>query len=743
MKFKFYISFLFTLISILSKAAPGDTTWVQAQTNLQLNYYNNFDTTIAFPANNGKTYRKIIMVFTLGKYQCPAGSQYCGDWDYTIQNYLMTKTDTFELGRLITPYANASYPRTPWTWTQPYYFDVTDFYPNLHDSATIRLLYSGYSGGFTANIKFAFIEGTPPRYVIDVKHLWGGSFAYGDTSNPIANHLPTVKVPVPLGTQYAEAKFTATGHGSDNLDCMEFCSKYYKFLSNSTLVSQNVLWRSNCGSNELYPQSGTWVYNRANWCPGDYVYPNIHKLPSVTPGTITNVGVTFQPYTSSGGASFTIESALFFYGPYNNNLDASIEGIVSPSNDENNWRENPLCGKPVIQVRNSGATNITSISFQYGLKGQTLQTYTLSGVTILPMVDTTITLPELGIITTLAASNSNVFTVNIAQVNGVQDNYQLNDTMTSVFATAPDWPSSFTVTIESNDNTQTSWEIVDMTGAVVKQRSPAKPNTTYTDQIQNLASGCYELKVTDAGCDGLYWWANTAQGQGYIKVTETTGSLIHLTNGLPDYTADPQESQDFGCGFNQFFRIGNVLPVDLLSFTGKRGDNVNMLYWETTKEINANHFDLEFSTDGIRFNTVSTIKADGSADVTSYYHASHSPSTPANTYYYRLKMVDNSGDYKYSSTVILSNNVESTGIANVFPNPFNDKINFSITTATQQNATALIYDVSGKVVKESNIVLKQGINNLSIDELLGLYKGVYLLTINIGDKRYFQKIIKG
>src|SRR6185503_10753464 len=106
-----------SLLSAKSLANPGDTTWVQAQNDVQLDWYNDFDTPVNFPAGT-VSYRKIIMVFTLGKYQCPAGTQYCGDWDYTVQNFLMTPTDTFELSRLITPYANASYPRTPWGWKQ-------------------------------------------------------------------------------------------------------------------------------------------------------------------------------------------------------------------------------------------------------------------------------------------------------------------------------------------------------------------------------------------------------------------------------------------------------------------------------------------------------------------------------------------------------------------------------------------------------------------------------------------------
>ena len=161
------ISFLLSLQGV--KAAPGDTTWVQANNISKLDHYGAFDTLVNFP-NGSKTYQKILMVYTLGNYACPPGTQYCHQWDYTITNYVLTNTDTLEISRYITPYAGTS-TRFPATWQHNYYFDVTDYYNQLKNSATIRTFYSGYSWGFTANIKFAFIEGLPPRNVLVFQKL--------------------------------------------------------------------------------------------------------------------------------------------------------------------------------------------------------------------------------------------------------------------------------------------------------------------------------------------------------------------------------------------------------------------------------------------------------------------------------------------------------------------------------------------------------------------------------------------
>lgn len=544
------------LTAAKSVANPGDTTWVQAQNDVHLDYYNDFDASVNFP-DGSVSYRKIIMVFTLGKYQCPSGTQYCGDWDYTVQNFLMTPTDTFELSRLITPYADESYPRTGWAWKQRYYFDVTDYYPVLKNNATIRLSYHNYSGGFTGNIRFAFIEGTPPRNVTGIKRLWHGAFPFGNASDPIENYLPATDVAVPAGTQQGDMKFTVTGHGSDGTGCSEFCSKYYQVYTNGNLTEQKTIWKNDCGSNNLYPQSGTWIYNRAGWCPGELVDPNIHKLGNASPGGNMNVDVNFQTYNNTGAASYIIESALFFYGGYNKSLDASVENIIAPSDYEGNFRSNPICGNPVVVIRNTGATTINTVSFQYGVAGQTLQTYTATGLSLAALKDTTLMLPNLTALSSLAAGTVNRFEVTILQVNGSVDGYALNNSMKTSFVTAVEWPGQFAVVIRTNRNaTQTKWRIEDLNGTILKQRNPTATNTTYTDTLQ-LPGGCYRMVVTDGGCDGLYWWANTSAGRGYLYPVKMDGTYLPLSNGLPAHPATL--AGDFGCGYTQYFRV--ISPI--------------------------------------------------------------------------------------------------------------------------------------------------------------------------------------
>ncbi len=550
MKKCIYVLLAVLCISSNVKAAPGDTTWVNA-TNAQLSWFGNYDSTIAFPAQ-GKSYRSIYMIFTLGKYVCPGSPTYCGDWDYTVLNYLITPGgQSFELGRFITPYANAGAPRTPWSWQQQYVFDVTDFAPLLHDTAKIRISYSGYSGGFTGNIRFAFIEGTPDREVTGVHRIWHGSYGYGSLNK----NFPIVTDTAPQNTKSADLKFLVTGHGSDANYCCEFMPHDYMVSFNGSQIARQTIWRDDCGMNELYPQSGTWIYDRANWCPGASVNWYTHHLPGVTGGSDFKVGLQFEPY--SGGGSYTTEAIIFYYGSMKKVLDASIEDIIAPTNDQNHFRENPICGSPIIRIKNRGVTTIDSVTIRYGVKDSAMMTYTWKGK-LKTFEEKDITLAALKELNGIAGDTvTRPFIAKIISVNGTYDADSANNIAHSRFLSAPLWPSKFRILFKTNlDPTaigsgisESSWAIYDMNNNIVKKRDSAALNSLYTDTI-SLRTGFYRLQIYDSGCTGLSWWANASAGSGYLTVKRYTNNANIPMKG---YTYTGQYNNDFGCGYSQYF----------------------------------------------------------------------------------------------------------------------------------------------------------------------------------------------
>lgn len=558
---------LYTLSLLLAGgtvyAAPGDTTLVQAFTTRSLNksgFYGAYDTTVQFP-NGSQSYRNIYMTLKLGKYSCPPSEQYCAAWDYTLQCMLMTPGgDTIELGRLITPYAQNANPSTPADWTRRYTFDVTDYYPLLKNNATVRLFYYGYSGGFTADVKFHFVEGTPARNVTGIQTLWRGDYWYGKASDPIDNNVTAKPFTAPAGTVSSDLKVTITGHGMDAAqNCAEFCPKNYYVKADGSLVKTQLIWRDNCGENEVFPQGGTWIYDRANWCPGDQVGVLSHTIPGLVASATRSIDLDFDPYTSAPGGNglngdYMLTGTMISYGNFNKQTDAEILDVIAPNKHEQYTRSNSACGQPKIKVQNNGANTITSLKIKYGVDstGTTPSQYTWNG-TLAPLQMTEIELPLDNSVRDAGGTNK-LFTAQILQVNNGADADPTNDTMRVYFDAAPRWVSNIAIQLKTNNlGNDNKWELLNDAGAIVASRQGQAANTIYRDTL-NLAPGCYKLKVYDDGCDGLKWWANAAQGTGTFAVT-------NAANRFP-ITVPKYYGGDFGCGFEQQFVVAGAQGVE-------------------------------------------------------------------------------------------------------------------------------------------------------------------------------------
>jgi hypothetical protein len=440
----------------------------------------------------------------------------------------------YELARYITPYGNGLSLGNGWTWT----FDVSDYRTLLTDS--VRLTAGNWQE--LLDMKFLFIEGTPPRDAISIQNLWNGGFNYGLTSDPIENYLSEIEVDLPINAVNARWKSRITGHGMDSpQNCAEFCAKNHYFLVNGNTEFTKLVWRDNCDLNPLYPQGGTWVYDRANWCPGAEVWTYDMDISSfITPGESIRLDHNVQPYTSGGPWDYyQIEDQLVTYGAPNFSLDASLEYIISPSTDQMYLRMNPICTKPIIVIKNTGSTTLTSLTITYGINGATPSVYNWTGS--LPFMESEIvTLDQF-----IWAENASEFTATISQPNGGIDQYTYNNSKKSNFVYVPSMPAQFIIELKTNNYAyENQYTLKDSEGNIIVERNNLAANTYYRDTL-NLATGCYEYELTDSGEDGLNFWANSAQGAGTIRFRK-----ISPATSLKNFNAD------FGGQIYQQFTVG-------------------------------------------------------------------------------------------------------------------------------------------------------------------------------------------
>jgi hypothetical protein len=553
--FKPLLTLLFLLTALLilpesAAAAPGDTTRVTIYNQRKLTRYGLYDTTATLPAP-GRRYRKVLMHYILGRYACAPGSQYCGSWDYTTRVILRPPAhDTLEIARIITPYATDWLTRNK---THDYVVDVTEYAPLLTGSRSMQFDYQGYSWGFTVTLQLEFIEGTPPQEPIDVRNVYAGTFDYGRTSNPIENHLPARTI-TPPATGTITLKNLISGHGSDPSGCSEFCLRYYTMEIDHQQQAFQYLWRDDCGRNQVYPQTGTWVYNRGNWCPGAIVKPIFHPLtPLTTPGTPFSLDLNMQNYTASNqsmaSAQYIWSSQLVTSGPINFTTDAALDEIITPNSNENYFRQNPSCAGPQVRIRNLGSNRLTRATIAYRVVGRgAIQTYAWNGDLAFGR-DTLVVLPPMSSVQNSAAGR---FKAWITAPNGAADLNHFNDTLTSRFAATAILPARFVVSMTTNNAAigpynQTSWQVTDLAGNVVRQRVNAARLTTYNDTL-NLQPGCYALHVNDVGCDGFAWWAAPAAGNGTMRLIDSrTSGVLRTIDG------------DFGCEYDLNFRVAGTV----------------------------------------------------------------------------------------------------------------------------------------------------------------------------------------
>ncbi len=564
------ITFLLALLcTYMTFGQTSSDTILVNSSQQNIDYYGDFDFPLTLP-DGSESFREITMTVTLGQYDCAPGTQYCHQWDYTTHLELLTATDTLELGRFVTPFATSGWSRFGDDWQQQYVFDVTDFYPLLKNQKTIRLHYEGYSGGFTAEVSFAFVKGTPAREVLGIEQVYYTSATYGDPANPFNNHLSSYSGTAPAGTLSAALKVLVTGHGSDDTEqCCEFSSHYYDLLLDGTQVARKDVWRTDCGVNQLYPQGGTWIYNRSNWCPGSKVIPIVHPL-AITDAAGFDLQVQFEDYTGSGNlGSYSYNAILFYYGTTAHNLDAAVTGIVAPTDDKNYFRENPTTGEAVIKVKNASETAITSIDFDYGIAGYPQAQYTWMGQ-LEAYADTLITLPTLSAFEELVADSiatEQQFQVEITAVNGQTDEVAENNSYQSHFTPASVLPETLILNLQTGSKvangylynsgaSDVSWQIVDASGTVVASRTNASVNSTYTDTVHLPATGLYRLELENENCFGLHWWPYDGVGAynaGYFKLKTLDDDLIPMKG----YTYAGTEHDDWGCAYA--FSFGTVV----------------------------------------------------------------------------------------------------------------------------------------------------------------------------------------
>lgn len=206
---------------------------------------------------------------------------------------------------------------------------------------------------------------------------------------------------------------------------------------------------------------------------------------------------------------------------------------------------------------------------------------------------------------------------------------------------------------------------------------------------------------------------------------------------------------DFYNGFGKVIPqniITNPLPVELISFTGKIIGKKILLNWQTATEINNYGFEIERSSGNEIWEKIGFVNGNGNSNSPKDYSFMDNQPLEGVDIKYRLKQIDNDGQFEYSDIITLNFSITTFELYQNYPNPFNPSTTVSWHSPIEGNVNIKIYDVLGnlvcEVINEHKSAGKNQIEFNAISQEKNIASGVYIYQIEIRSDDFHHTMIK-
>ena len=190
-----------------------------------------------------------------------------------------------------------------------------------------------------------------------------------------------------------------------------------------------------------------------------------------------------------------------------------------------------------------------------------------------------------------------------------------------------------------------------------------------------------------------------------------------------------------------------IMPVELTSFSALTHNNSVTLNWKTATEVNNFGFEVERASSQTSpgqedWTKIGFIKGNGNSNSPKNYIYIDNSDLSSSKYSYRLKQIDNDGQFEYSNVVEVSfNKLTEFSLQQNYPNPFNPSTTISYSLPEKAQVRLIVYDVIGREV--ANLVNKEeesGTYNVKFDASK-LNSGIYFYKLNAGSFSEVKKLM--
>ncbi len=282
--------------------------------------------------------------------------------------------------------------------------------------------------------------------------------------------------------------------------------------------------------------------------------------------------------------------------------------------------------------------------------------------------------------------------------------------------------------------------IKDVLGSVINANAPTElVSYTYNDGTnwKGFAGSVCER-------DGVSRCSQVAVAANYTlpqaSITVRMGYDYNFTNSNFGAATTRQYGSRFGCF--TFPQIIN-LPVRLLSFNCAYNNGHTLVNWSTDNEVAFDHFDVERSSNGMDYSPIGSQPSRGSTGKSNYTYNDDLSAVNGSVFYYRLKMVDDNGEFKYSQVVLIKKDSKTIKGLSVQPNPVTNGIAIVKMTSLKHGTAELrVIDLNGRVLLRQSQSIYEGQNSISIN-VDKLQPGIYSMQMMVEDAMITTKFSIG
>jgi hypothetical protein len=293
---------------------------------------------------------------------------------------------------------------------------------------------------------------------------------------------------------------------------------------------------------------------------------------------------------------------------------------------------------------------------------------------------------------------------------------------------------------------------IGLTGSGTIQYCYSTGSVIYTDATNPTANGFVGTNGSVSYTANFFDQTTSGQTSGTGATAKTTTQMKTQST----FTGWDIAVWNMDAGFNSGYPYldwqnpgGTAMPAELSSFSATiAGSKVN-LSWSTATEVNNYGFDIERKVSSgqssvSNFEKIGFVNGNGNSNSTKNYSYEDN-NVPTGKFSYRLKQIDNDGQFEYSKTIeVEMNGVTKFELSQNYPNPFNPTTSIRYAIDSRQFVSLKVYNLLGKevatLVNEYREAGSYEINFSASSANGGLSSGVYIYKLQAGSFTQTKKM---